>query len=330
MAGFFPSGEMLSSVGGAQSDWHGQAWESASATFGGEVFVRGVVEVSNYCRENCDYCGMRRDNRALERHRATVDQLSELLIHHRPASITDLNFQTGEDPVAARRIVLPLIRLLKEQTDLGVSVCLGTLDEALYRDLKEAGAGMYIIKFETSDEKLYAGLKAPGTLDERELLIRLLADVDWFVSSGFIAGLPGQSMESLLGNFEFADDLPLGGCSVSPFIPGEATPLAQSPAANIDMVLNCMAALRLMNPNWVIPAVSALNLGDREDGYVRGLRAGANLCTINMTPPDLRGDYLLYRRDRFIMTEERILNAIESAGLARSAKSLSSLYSVKA
>jgi len=219
---------MLTAAGAEQSRWHEQAWNDTRTAFGCKVFVRGVVEVSNFCRENCHYCGMRRDNRALERQRASVDQLAEMLIHHRPASVTDINFQAGEDPIAARQIVLPLIRILKAQTDLGLSVCLGTLDESLYQELKDAGAGMYIIKFETSDPALYEKLQAPGTLGERERQIRWLAEKDWFVSSGFIAGLPGQTMENLIGDFQFAANLPLNGCSVSPYIPGESTPLSKS------------------------------------------------------------------------------------------------------
>ncbi len=329
MTGFFPTRRMLTSKGGEQSGWHEQASDAARETFGRGVYVRGVVEVSNYCRENCDYCGMRRDNRALERHRAKFEELAELLVHHCPVSITDINFQTGEDPVAARQIVLPLVRLLKEQTNLGVSVCLGTLDETFYQELKDAGAWMYILKFETSDAAHYSGMHSPGTLKEREEHIRKLASDGWFVSSGFIAGLPEQGIEALIGNFRFAASLPLMGCSVSPFIPGEATPLAGTPAGDLDLTLNSMAALRLMNPAWVIPAVSALNLGADSEGYVRGLRAGANLCTINLTPGDLRDNYLLYRRDRYIMNEERILNAIEEAGLHPSTESMVSLQALK-
>ena len=142
-------------------------------------------------------------------------------------------------------------------------------------------------------------MQAPGTYAERLAQVRHLAATGWNVSSGFIAGLPGQSEEELLENFTVAGALPLRGCSVSPFIPGEATPFASAPMADIELTLNCMAALRLMRPDWVIPAVSALNLAAPDAGYRRGLRTGANLVTINMTPDDLREDYLLYKRDRF-------------------------------
>src|SRR5262249_31796102 len=144
----------------------------------------------------------------------------------------------------------------------------------------------------------------------------------WYVSSGFIAGLPGDSDEDLLANFVVAKELPLDGCSVSPFIPGDETPLAQASMGDIELTLNCMAALRLMRPDWVIPSVSALNLGQPGSGYSRGLRTGANLVTINMTPTEFRGDYLLYTRQRFIMTEEKILGAIAAEGLEVSTLSL--------
>jgi biotin synthase len=249
-----------------------------------------------------------------------------LLIRDRPASITDINIQAGEDPVAVREIALPLVGLLRRETSLGVSVCLGTLRHDDYAALKAAGASIYIIKFEMADAQLYRRMAAPGTLLERVEHIRHLAATGWNVSSGFIAGLPGETSHALLENFRLAAELPLAGCSVSPFIPGEETPLGDKPCADIDLTLNCMAALRLMRPDWVIPAVSALNLAERESGYRRGLRAGANLVTINLTPSDIRGDYLLYKRERFIMTEERILSAVAAEGLAPSSQSLADHY----
>jgi biotin synthase len=323
---FRPTAEALQLRGQPQQEFHKRAAKTAIENFGREVFIRAVVEVSNFCRENCDYCGMRRDNRALTRYRARHDELAELLVHHRPASITDVNIQAGEDPVVVREVVIPLIKTIRRETPLGVSVCLGTLDPKLCAELKDAGASIYIVKFEIADAPSYAAMKAPGNYDERLAFIRQLADTGWRVSSGFISGLPGQTERELLSNFTLASELPLDGCSVSPFIPGDETPLSDAPTANIDVTLNCMAALRLMRPNWVIPAVSALNLAEPGTGYRRGLRTGANLVTINLTPTDMRGDYLLYKRDRFIMTEERILQAIAAEGLVPSNLGLAEFY----
>jgi biotin synthase len=326
---FTVSRDLLRLKGREQEKLHARAAAAAITEFGRKVFVRAVVEVSNVCRENCVYCGMRRDNKALARHRADPEQIAELILEHRPESVTDINIQTGEDPVAVREVVVPLIRLLRRTANLGVSVCLGSLNAALYEELKNAGATTYIIKFEIGDRRQYAALQAPGTYAERLDQIRLLAATGWNVSSGFIAGLPGQSDDDLLKNFSVASELPLRGCSVSPFIAGEATPVASAATGDIDLTLNSMAALRLMRPDWVIPAVSALNLAEPGSGYRRGLRTGANLVTINMTPGDLRDDYLLYKRDRFIMTEERILSAIEAEGLKPSTQSLADFYRAK-
>ena len=322
---YFPTESDLVVSGMAQLAFHQRAAATTRKRFGKEVFVRAVVEVSNFCRENCAYCGMRRDNHSLTRYRAKTEQIAELLIQHRPASVTDVNIQAGEDPVAVREVVLPLIETLRRETPLGVSVCLGTLVPELYADLLSAGASIFIMKFEIGDATHYEQLEAPGNLDERLRHIRLLAENGWAVSSGFIAGLPGQTGRDLLSNVELAYSLPLSGCSVSPFIPGEDTPLARSPVANSDWTFNCVSALRLIRPDWVIPAVSAFNLA-AQDGYRRGLRAGANLVTINMTPTDVREDYVIYKRDRFIMTEERVLAAIAAEGLIPSKQSLADFY----
>src|SRR5690606_26072427 len=159
---------------------------------------------------------------------------------------------------------------------------------------RSAGATIYIMKFEVSDPEDYRRLAAPGSLDERLSHIQHLADSGWHVSSGWIAGLPGRDEHAAVRDLQLATRLPLAGCSVSPFIPGEATPLRGAPPAALDLTLNCMAALRFMRPDWVIPAVSALNLADPILGYRRGFRAGANLATLNLTPADLREDYVIY------------------------------------
>jgi len=316
----------LSARGAQQAALHERAAITALQVFGRKVFVRAVVEVSNFCRENCHYCGMRRANRTLVRARARPDEIAELLIHHRPSAVTDINIQAGEDPVAVREIVQPLVQKLRRETNLGISVCLGTLDHAVYGELKAAGASIYIMKFETADAHRYQQVQAPGRLAERLDHIRWLSANGWKVSSGFIAGFPGQGESELLSNLRLASELPLRGSSVSPFVPGSDTPLATAAPGNVETTLNCMAILRLARPDWIIPAVSALNLAQPGNGYRRGLRAGANLVTINLTPRDLQHNYVIYKRDRFIMDEERVLAAIAAEGFSPSRQSLVDFY----
>src|SRR5262245_55495068 len=193
-----PTPEALHARDAAQMALHERAAESAKQRFGPNIFVRAVVEVSNFCRENCAYCGMRRSNRNLKRFRLHHEQLAELLIHHRPSSVTDVNIQDGEDPVAVHEVVLPLIRSLRHSTRLGISVCLGNLSNDVYAELKAAGASLYIIKFETANAARFSEMESPGSLAKRLDRIRHLASNGWRVSSGFIAGLPGETEADLI------------------------------------------------------------------------------------------------------------------------------------
>lgn len=300
-------------LNGARPFLRDQAREVRDEVFGRRVFVRGVVEVSSYCRQNCHYCAMRRDNRLLERYRLDANELAELIIHHRPAAVTDIDIQAGEDPVAVREVVLPLVRALRRHTDLGITLCLGTLSPHEYDELREAGGDYYVIKIETGDAEHYQSIGSPGTLAKRVAAIRYLADTGWKVSSGFIVGLPGQTPAHVGETLDLLAELPLSGCSVSPFVAGGQTPFAGAPCGDIDLTLDCVAMMRLGAPRWIIPAVSAMRLVS-EGGYVGAFNAGANLATINLTPRAVRADYPIYKRDRVIMDEDRVLSAIAEAG----------------
>jgi len=292
---------------------HEQARVVRDEVFGRRVFVRGVVEVSSYCRQNCHYCAMRRDNRLLKRYRLAADELAELIIHHRPAVITDIDIQAGENFVTVRDVVLPLVRDLRRHTNLGITLCLGTLSPCEYDQLREAGGDYYVIKVETGVAGHYQFIGAPGTLAKRVTAICYLAGTGWKVSSGFIVGLPRQTPAQVEQTLDLLANLPLAGCSVSPFVAGDQTSFAGASCGNIDLTLDCVAWMRLGTPHWIIPAVSAMRLVS-EDGYVRAFHAGANLATINLTPRAVRADYPIYKRDRIIMDEERVLSAIAEAG----------------
>jgi len=304
---------LLSDTSSTQQAFHARAASVRDTVFDRRVFVRGVVEVSNHCRQNCHYCAMRRVNRDLARYRLAVEELAELIINHRPACITDIDIQTGEDPVEVREVVLPLIRELKRHTNLGIILCLGTLSPREYDELREAGGQYYVLKIETAAAKQYRLIEAPGTLAQRLKAIQYLARTGWGVSSGLIVGLPGQTQKHIQQSLQLLTELPLAGGSVSPFIAGAQTPFVGKPDGSIELTLNCVAWMRLASPRWIIPAVSAMKLV-AENGYMRAFRAGANLATINLTPHSVRADYPIYKRDRIIMDEERVISAIEQAG----------------
>ncbi len=313
--------ELLLATGTLQKRLWQEAGELRDAVFGKEVFIRGVIEVSNFCRQNCDYCGMRRDNQKLDRYRMNSDEIFDHLQSILPASVRDINFQTGEDVVAVRETILPLVRRIKKESRLGISLCLGTLESKDYDQLREAGGEYYIIKIESGNEAHFKAIHAPGTLAKRIEAIHYLATTGWQVSSGFIAGLPDQTKEHFLETLNLLHRLPLRGTSVSPFIPGENTPYEGAGVMSGVEALNSVAILRLQNPDRIIPAVSAFNIV-HEEGYRLALEAGANLGTINLTPERQREDYQLYTKHRVIMNQERVLKAIEKAGLTPSEKSM--------
>jgi len=294
-------------------DLHQDARAVRDEIFGNRVFVRGVVEVSSYCRQNCHYCAMRRDNHLLDRFRLTAAELAESIIRHCPTAVTDIDIQAGEDPVAVREVVLPLVRELGRSTNLGITLCLGTLSPYEYDELREAGGDYYVIKLESGNAAHYESVGAPGTLAKRLAAIRYLAETGWKVSSGFIVGLPGQKPAQVEETLDLLAALPLAGCSVSSFVAGDQTPFASAPCGKIDLTLDCVARMRLRSPHWIIPAVSAMRMIS-EDGYVRAFNAGANLATINLTPSAARVNYPIYKHDRIIMDEERVLSAIADAG----------------
>jgi len=312
---------LLDSLGSSQLDWHEQGRLSRNKIWGEKVFVRAVVEVSSYCRQNCSYCGMRRDNESLERYRMEADLLREILFENLPPSVTDINIQAGEDPVVVREVVIPLIREVRENTSLGISVCLGSLDGKLYQELYEAGADLYIIKLESGNEAHYKKMLAPGTLAKRLDAIRTLVAQGWMVSSGYIHGLPHQTKEHVLETIRLLETLPLSGNSVSPFIAGQDTVWSDHPSGCLEAALNAVAAMRLLKPERIIPAVSAMSIL-HPDGYVRALQAGANLSTINLTPEGWRENYQLYKKERYIMSEQRVIAAIDKAGLEPSIVSM--------
>lgn len=318
--------QLLNASGATQATLHRRARELRDEVFGRNVFVRGVVEVSNFCRQNCNYCAMRRDNRDLERYRLAVDTALDLVLNHRPACITDIDIQAGEDPVAVRDIVIPLVRELRRQTNLGITLCLGTLAHHEYDELRASGGDYYILKLESGDAAHYETIEAPGTMLERLEAIRYLASRGWNVSSGLIVGLPGQADEHIMKTLELLGELPLAGASVSPFIAGPQTPFDSLPNGDLELTLNCLAMMRLASPHWIIPAVSAIKLvGD--NGYTRAFDAGANLATINLTPTMYRNNYPIYRRDRIIMDEAHVLAAVAEAGCTVSTTGMSEFLS---
>ncbi|MBV8102807.1 MAG: radical SAM protein, partial [Verrucomicrobia bacterium] len=262
--------------------------------YGRRVVVRGLIEVTNLCRVNCEFCPMRRDNTKQNTiFQLTPEQILEVVAEIKSAGINIVFFQAGEVGKTTRLVgeLMPEIQA-RFDSPVELLLCLGNKTDAEFEFLKKQGATSYILKHETSDPALNERMRH-SPFEERVHCLRTLVRMGFKVGTGAIVGLPGQLVESLADDLELARDIGAHMVSGSPFIPAPDTPLAGSPAGDVELTLNFIAIARLMNPAWLIPSVSALERR-QGGGQLNGLAAGANVLTVNFTPPVEQEKYLIY------------------------------------
>lgn len=304
--------ELLICMGDMQQELFKQAREVRHQYLGDEIKLRGVIEISNICQKDCDYCAMRRGNRSLKRYRLDVETIMSTAKIIVETGITTVFLQGGQDPRCDQILekVIPTIT-----NDLGVEVLLnvGERSKEEYERLARLGAKSFIMKYETSDPIEYEHI-THDPLYKRFQCMKWIRDVGMKIGTGNIVGLPHQSIDNLVSDImldlEFKPDF----VSVAPFIPNKGTPLQDLPFGDINLTLNTMAILRIGLRNVSIPAVSALEY-IRVGGQLMGLNAGANMMTVNFTPHAYRENYNIYTKDRFIVSINHAINTAKMAGL---------------
>jgi biotin synthase len=222
--------------------------------------------------------------------------------------------QAGEVPQTTRLAgeAIPRIRDLFAD-DVEILLNLGNKKRSEYEYLKQQGATSYILKHETSDPHLHEAVRHESLADRLRCMEDLL-DLGYKVGTGAIVGLPGQTLESLADDIVLAHELGVHMVSVAPFIPAPNTPLADQPCGDVDTALNAIAAMRIMEPSWLIPSVSAFERLTT-DGQYKGFRAGANVMTINFSGDAHVNQYLIYGKHRFVVRREHAERALARAGL---------------
>jgi biotin synthase len=287
--------------------------------FNDKAVLRGVIEITNICRVNCDYCPMRRDNIknnnvfTLEDEDLILETVKEIKAN----GINVVFFQGGETPKTTKLIgeLIPKVKEIYEG-EVEILLNLGIKTEKEYKYLYDQGATSYILKHETSDSNLHMKLRHEP-LEKRIQAIKTLMDIGFKVGTGMILGLPGQTIDSIANDILLAKELGVHMCSVSPFVPAPNTPLEELPSGSNNMALNAIAIMRLISPSWLIPSVSAMER-TAEGGQQRGYNAGGNVMTINFTPPKESGKYLIYGKDRFVVKATYAKQTLESVGLVPS------------
>jgi biotin synthase len=293
------------------------ARQARQMAYGDRVIVRGLMEVTNLCRVNCEFCPMRRDNTRRNRiFELSEEQILETAVQIKESGINIVFLQAGEIKRTTQIVgnAIPKIRSMFGGA-VEVLLCLGNKDEEEYRYLRELGATSYILKHETSDPELNEKMRHASFANRIEGL-RTLVRLGFKVGTGAIVGLPGQTLESLADDLLLARDIGAHMVSASPFIPAPDTPLANNPPGDVNVTLNFIALARLMNPHWLIPSVSALE-SRQSGGQSAGLAAGANVLTVNFTPVNERGNYLIYGKDRFVVRNDHVNDIVAKAGMER-------------
>jgi len=259
---------------------------------GDEVHLRGLIEFSNYCQQNCLYCGLRRENKEITRYRLTPDEIVDFAQKAASYGYKTIVLQSGEDPYFTLERMQEIIRRIKA---LGVAVTLSIGEKKLeeYQAYREAGADRYLLRIETTNRKLYQDLDPGMSWENRVQCLKILRDQGWEVGTGSMVGLPGQSLETIANDILFFQEIDADMIGIGPFIPNPQTPLAAAKGDNFPLSRKVLAITRLLLPDSNIPATTAMETLHPE-GRILALMSGANVVMPNVTEGDYRGLYVLY------------------------------------
>ncbi|MBM7869797.1 biotin synthase [Clostridium pascui] len=259
---------------------------------GDEVHLRGIIEFSNTCKRNCLYCGLRAANKNVERYRLMPDEIIDLAKKAVGYGYKSIVMQSGEDDYYTVDMLASIISNLKKM-DIAVTLSLGEKTFEEYKAYKEAGADRYLIRIETTDEKLYEELDPAMSHENRKRCIRDLKSLGYQIGTGNLVGLPNQTIESLADDILFFKEIDADMIGLGPFIPNEDTPLKDAKGREFTMSLKVMALTRLLLPDINIPATTAMETLNK-NGRIIALQSGANVVMPNITEGDYRKLYALY------------------------------------
>ena len=260
--------------------------------WGRSVFLRGIVEFSNYCRQDCLYCGLRKSNNNVQRYRLSMADMFAAAVVIKKLGIGTVVLQSGEDTHSPVHELAELIRRIKSELDLAVTLSLGERPSSDYALWRAAGADRYLLKVETFDTQAYAALRPGRQLSQRLQALESLRELGYECGSGLIGGLPGETAQRLEQDLTMLASLRLDMISISPFTPHAATPLHAHSALGVTETLRLMALARILSPTAHIPVTSALSLhGDAV--RLQALEIG-DVIMPSLTPEQVRAAYSIY------------------------------------
>lgn len=284
---------------------------------GDQVHLRGIIEFSNFCRQHCQYCGLRADNKALQRYRLTKEQILEAARHAVDNGYKTLVLQGGEDVQITNQDIADIVVEIKKM-DIAVTLSFGEHPYEVYKLWREAGADRYLLKHETADPALYEKIRPGKTLESRLQCQSWLKELGYQLGSGCMIGLPGQTIDTLAADLLLFKEMDIEMCGMGPFIPHPDTPLAHGEQGSVEMTLNMLAVARILMPQVLLPATTSLAT-IHPHGRELSLQVGANVIMPNVGPQDMREFYAIYpnklcTHDHIGDHREMLVTQIESLG----------------
>ena len=271
--------------------------------YGRTIFLRGLIEISNHCRNNCLYCGIRRDVKT-QRYRLSKEQILDCCQTGHNLGFRTFVLQGGEDAWFTDEVLCDIVADIKHRfPDCAVTLSLGERGRDSFRRLREAGADRYLLRHETADASHYALLHpAEMSFEHRMQCLYDLRDLGYQVGTGFMVGSPFQTLDTLKKDLTFIAEFHPDMVGIGPFIPADGTPFANRPAGSIDLTLRLLAILRLLLPDVLLPATTALGTL-HPSGRERAIAAGANVIMPNLSPQDTRALYSIYNNKLSTLSE---------------------------
>ena len=277
-----------------QEELHARARSVAQERFGKEVYLRGLVEWSNVCRNDCLYCGIRRSNASIVRYTLSAEAILACTEALYAEGLRTVVLQGGENPAGALQLVDTVGAIRRRWPDLAITLSLGELPFGTYAALRKAGANRYLLRHETASPDHYSRLHPEGMQLQRRLdCLAELRRLGFQTGMGMMAGSPYQTVSHLVADIRLMQDFRPEMIGIGPFVPQQDTPLGAFPAGNPNLTLRLYSILRLMLPDALIPSTTALATV-LPQGCIKGILAGANVIMPGFTPASVRDEYRLY------------------------------------
>lgn len=263
--------------------------------FGNRIYTRGLIEFTNYCKNDCYYCGIRRSSQSAERYRLTKEQIMECCETGYKLGFRTFVLQGGEDGWFTQQKLEEIIHAIKKTyPDCAITLSLGERSKESYRRLFEAGADRYLLRHETADSTHYQSLHPPElSAEHRQQCLWNLKEIGYQTGTGFMVGSPGQTAVHLAQDMLFIRKLEPHMVGIGPFVPHHDTPFAKEAGGTVELTLFMIGLLRIMLPKLLLPATTALGTIDPQ-GREQGILAGANVVMPNLSPSSVREKYQLY------------------------------------